>query len=113
MSGRAVGALHDAFRQFDSTPSAEVAVLHGRHGSFCAGADLKELAQRRTYEAWAGSVSGMLGAPLGKPMIVLHDPALTHALKEVDAAAMAVAESPAQVVQLLNYAINGSLDQVA
>lgn len=65
------------------------------------------------YKQWNAAFDAGYAAALGKPMIVLHDPALTHALKEVDAAAMAVAESPAQVVQLLNYAINGSLDAVA
>jgi hypothetical protein len=40
---------------------------------------------------------------------VLHDPELTHALKEVDGAALAVAEKPAQVVDLPRYAINGEL----
>ncbi len=65
------------------------------------------------YKQWNAAFDAGYAAALGKPMIVLHDPALTHALKEVDAAAMAVAEDPAQVVQLLNYAVNGSLDAVA
>ena len=47
--------------------------------------------------------------PRGTPIITLHDESLTHALKEVDAAAMAVAETPAQVVRLLAYAVNGEL----
>ncbi|HIB63660.1 MAG TPA: hypothetical protein EYO33_00675, partial [Phycisphaerales bacterium] len=34
---------------------------------------------------------------------------LTHPLKEVDGAAMAVAEEPSQVVQILDYVINGRL----
>jgi enoyl-CoA hydratase len=33
--------LADAFRDFDADPKAAVAVLHGQHGTFCAGADLK------------------------------------------------------------------------
>lgn len=37
-------ALADAFRAFDADESARVAVLHGDHGTFCAGADLKALA---------------------------------------------------------------------
>ncbi len=65
------------------------------------------------YKQWNAAFDAGYAVALGKPMIVLHDAGLTHALKEVDAAAMAVAESPAQVVQLLNYAINGSLDAVA
>jgi len=42
-------------------------------------------------------------------MIVLHAEEHTHALKEVDAAALAVAETPDQVVRVLDYAINGTL----
>ena len=45
---------------------------------------------------------------LGNP-ITLHDEALTHALKEVDGAALAVAQTPDQVVKMLDYAINGAL----
>ncbi len=37
-------ALADAFRAFDLDDTARVAVLHGDHGTFCAGADLKALA---------------------------------------------------------------------
>lgn len=37
--------LYQAFRGFDSDPGLSVAVLHGVGGCFCAGYDLKELAQ--------------------------------------------------------------------
>ncbi|HRI68161.1 MAG TPA: crotonase/enoyl-CoA hydratase family protein [Polyangium sp.] len=37
-------ALADAFRDFDADPNARVGVLHGDHGTFCAGADLKAIA---------------------------------------------------------------------
>ena len=37
-------ALERAFRVFDLDPRHDVAVLHGEHGTFCAGADLKALA---------------------------------------------------------------------
>lgn len=65
------------------------------------------------YRQWNAAFDAGYAAALGKSIIVLHDPGLTHALKEVDAAAMAVAETPEQVVQLLGYAINGSLEAVA
>ena len=38
-------ALADAFRAFERDPSAKVAVLHGEHGTFCAGADLRAIAE--------------------------------------------------------------------
>src|SRR5690242_6713448 len=37
-------ALADAFRAFDADPDARVGVLHGDHGTFCAGADMKAMA---------------------------------------------------------------------
>ena len=42
-------------------------------------------------------------AARGTPLIVIHEPDLTHALKEVDAAALAVAHTPEQVVGILRY----------
>ena len=36
--------LWQAFRMFDEDQSADVAVLYGKGGNFCAGYDLKELA---------------------------------------------------------------------
>jgi YtoQ family protein len=61
------------------------------------------------YRQWNAAFDAGYAAALGKPIITLHDPSLTHALKEVDAAAMAVAEQPDQVVRLLDYAITGKL----
>lgn len=37
-------ALERAFREFEADDRHHVAVLHGEHGTFCAGADLKALA---------------------------------------------------------------------
>ena len=48
-------------------------------------------------------------AALEKPYISLHDPALNHALKEVDGAALAVASDPEQIVAMLRYIIRGEL----
>ena len=42
---------------------------------------------------------------LGKTVVTLHPSDLNHALKEVDRAAMAVAETPEQVVEVLRYAL--------
>ena len=61
------------------------------------------------YRQWNAAFDAGYAAALGKPVITLHDPALTHALKEVDGAALAVAETPEQVVRLLAYAVDGTL----
>ena len=57
------------------------------------------------YRQWNAAFEAGYAAALGKPVITLHDEELTHALKEVDRAAMAVARSPDQVVDILRYAI--------
>ena len=61
------------------------------------------------YRQWNAAFDAGYAAALGKPVITLHDEALTHALKEVDGAALAVAQTPDQVVKMLDYAINGAL----
>ena len=61
------------------------------------------------YKQWNAAFDAGYAAALGKPVIILHEPALTHALKEVDAAALAVAETPDQVVAILAYVLNGEL----
>jgi len=57
------------------------------------------------YRQWNAAFEAGYAAALGKPVITVHDDELTHALKEVDRAAMAVAQSPDQVVDILRYAI--------
>ena len=61
------------------------------------------------YRQWNAAFDAGYAVAMGKPIITLHDPGLTHALKEVDGAALAVAETPAQVVRLLTYVIDGTL----
>ncbi|MHC4956819.1 MAG: YtoQ family protein [Planctomycetota bacterium] len=58
------------------------------------------------YRQWNAAFDAGYAAALGKTIITLHDPGLTHALKEVDRAACAVAEKPEQVVDILRYVID-------
>ena len=58
------------------------------------------------YRQWNAAFDAGYAAALGKTIITLHDPALTHALKEVDRSALAVAVEPEQVVEILDYVIN-------
>ena len=57
------------------------------------------------YRQWNAAFDAGYAAAKGKPIITLHDEQLTHALKEVDAASLAVCEKPEQVVEILRYVI--------
>lgn len=61
------------------------------------------------YKQWNAAFDAGVAAALGKPLIVMHGPDHAHALKEIDAAALAVTERPDQVVDILKYVINGDL----
>ncbi|WP_170474753.1 YtoQ family protein [Ruegeria arenilitoris] len=61
------------------------------------------------YKQWNAAFDAGYASALGKSIIVLHGPDHQHALKEVDAAALAVAEEPGQVVEILRYVLTGKL----
>jgi len=55
------------------------------------------------YKQWNDEREAGWCAALGKPYITLHDEDIIHPLKEVDGAAMAWAQTPEQVVEILKY----------
>ena len=55
------------------------------------------------YKQWNAAFDAGYCAAIGKPYITLHADDIVHPLKEVDAAAMAWAQTPAQVVEVLQY----------
>lgn len=57
------------------------------------------------YKQWNAAFDAGYCAAIGKPYITLHAEDIVHPLKEVDAAAMAWAETPAQVVEILKYLV--------
>lgn len=61
------------------------------------------------YKQWNAAFDAGMAAALGKALIVLSPPEHNHALKEVHAAALAVAEEPEQVVDILRYVLTGAL----
>jgi YtoQ family protein len=61
------------------------------------------------YKQWNAAFDAGYASALGKALVVLHGPDHSHALKEVDAAALAVAEEPRQVVEILRYVLTGRL----
>ena len=61
------------------------------------------------YKQWNAAFDAGYAAALGKSLIIMHAPDISHALKEVDAAALAVTETPEQVVSILKYVLKGEL----
>lgn len=61
------------------------------------------------YKQWNAAFDAGYAAALGTPYVVVHDPSIGHALKEVDGAALAVAERPEQVIDILRYVMTGRL----
>lgn len=66
-------------------------------------ADLVVVRFGEQYKQWNAAFDAGFCAALGKPCITLHAEELVHPLKEVDAAAMAWAQTPEQVVDVLRY----------
>ena len=63
------------------------------------------------YKQWKAAFDAGMAAALGKSLVVLSPPEHQHALKEVHAAALAVAGEPAQVVAVLRYVLTGILPE--
>ena len=61
------------------------------------------------YRQWNAAFDAGYAAALGKSIITLHPPNLSHMLKEVNASASVVCEEPEQVVDSLAYVIRGEL----
>uniref|UniRef100_Q31G06 YtoQ family protein n=1 Tax=Hydrogenovibrio crunogenus (strain DSM 25203 / XCL-2) TaxID=317025 RepID=Q31G06_HYDCU len=58
------------------------------------------------YKQWNAAFDAGYCAALGTPYITLHDEDIIHPLKEVDAAALAWATTPEQVVEILKYVVS-------
>ena len=61
------------------------------------------------YKQWNASFDAGYASALNKSIIVIHNEDHLHALKEVNAAASAVASDQKQVVRILKYVLEGSL----
>lgn len=55
------------------------------------------------YREWGAAFDAGFAAAIGIPLIVVHPEQFIHALKEVDAAALAVAQTAEQVVAILKH----------
>jgi YtoQ family protein len=82
-----------------------------RTRTFIEKADIVVVRFGDKYKQWNAAFDAGYAAALGKPLITLHDPNLTHALKEVDGAALATAQTPEQVLAILRYVSRGELER--
>jgi enoyl-CoA hydratase/carnithine racemase len=69
VDGPTAAALAEAFRAFDADESAAVAVFWGAGGTFCAGADLKQLSNPLNADMAADAPMGPSRLSLGKPVV--------------------------------------------
>jgi YtoQ family protein len=74
-----------------------------------ADADVVVVRFGEKYRQWNAAFDAGFAAALGKSLIVLQQPDHDHALKEVDAAALAMAREPSEVVEILRYVLTGDL----
>ena len=80
-----------------------------RTRTLIAEADVVVVRFGEKYRQWNAAFDAGYAAALGKSLIVMQMPEHDHALKEVDAAALAMTRSPEQVAQILRYVLTGAL----
>ncbi|HNG24606.1 MAG TPA: enoyl-CoA hydratase-related protein, partial [Microthrixaceae bacterium] len=73
VDGPTAALLAAAFRDFDTDPDAAVAVLTGADGTFCAGADLKGVAEGRGNRVSSDMADD---GPMGPSRMVLSKPTI-------------------------------------
>ncbi len=100
-----MGAEADKF--WHDNKGAKLNAIRTRKG--IADADVVVVRFGDKYKQWNAAFDAGYAAALGKSLIVLHGADHQHALKEVDAAALAVTETSAEVVKILDYVITGKL----
>ncbi|MHA6344754.1 YtoQ family protein [Roseivivax sp. CAU 1761] len=86
---------------------AQLNAIRTRKG--IAEADVVVVRFGTEYKQWNAAFDAGIASALGKSLIVLQPEQHDHALKEVDAAALAVAREPEEVVAILRYVLTGTL----
>lgn len=100
-----LGAEDDKF--WHDRKGAMVNAIRTRKG--IEDADVVVVRFGEKYRQWNAAFDAGFAAALGKSLIVLQMEEHDHALKEVNAAALAVAREPGQVVDILRYVLGGEL----
>jgi len=97
----------EADRFWQDHKGAKLNAIRTRRG--IERADIVVVRFGEQYKQWNAAFDAGYAAAMGKPLVVLSRPDHRHALKEVHAAALAVTESPEQVVHILRYVLSGKL----
>ena len=100
-----MGAEPDKF--WHDHKGAKLNAIRTRQG--IENADIVVVRFGEKYKQWNAAFDAGYAAALGKSLIVMHGDDHQHALKEVDAAALAVVQEPQQVVNILKYVLMGQL----
>jgi YtoQ family protein len=104
--GAIILGMEQERRHWDSIGARMNAI---RNKTLLHDADVVVIRFTDKYRQWNAAFDAGYAAALGKPIITLHPPELSHMLKEVNASAYAVCQDGEQVVDTLAYVINGDL----
>ena len=61
------------------------------------------------YKQWNAAFDAGFAAALNKSLIIMHNEEHQHALKEIDAAALAITRSVDEIINILKYTLKGTL----
>ena len=77
--------------------------------SFIEKSDIVIIRFGDKYKQWNAAFDAGYASALNKALIIIHSEENQHALKEVDAAALAVTKNIDEVIKILKYTINGEI----
>ena len=104
-AGDLLGAEQDAFWR-DHKSSKVNAIRTKTHLQDC---DIAIIRFGEKFKQWNAAFDAGYASALGKSLIVIHSEEHQHALKEVDAAALAVVDDAQKVVEIFRYVMEGKL----
>jgi len=77
--------------------------------SFIEKSDIVIIRFGDKYKQWNAAFDAGYASALNKALIIIHSEENQHALKEVDAAALAVTKNIDEVIKILKYTVNGEI----
>ena len=80
-----------------------------RTRKFIQIADIVVVRFGEKYRQWNAAFEAGYASALGKSLIIIHSEEAQHALKEVDASALAVVDDVKKVVRIFHYVMEGEL----